>query len=153
MGGAIMTLKEQIEGALKDAIRSRDETRRNALRMLLTAMKNKEKEVRRELETAEIRQLIGAALKQRREAAEQYRKGGREDLASVEERESEVLQEFLPEPLSREALEALVDEVIREVGAAGPKDMGKVMQAIMPKVAGRAEGKEVNDCVRRRLTS
>jgi len=148
-----MTLKEQIEGALKDAIRSRDETRRNALRMLLTAMKNKEKEVRRELETAEIRQLIGAALKQRREAAEQYRKGGREDLASVEERESEVLQEFLPEPLSREALEALVDEVIREVGAAGPKDMGKVMQAIMPKVAGRAEGKEVNDCVRRRLTS
>ncbi|MDY6909662.1 MAG: GatB/YqeY domain-containing protein [Thermodesulfobacteriota bacterium] len=148
-----MTLKEQIEGALKDAIRSRDETRRNALRMLLTAMKNKEKEVRRELETAEIRQLIGAALKQRREAAELYRKGGREDLASVEERESEVLREFLPEPLSREALEALVDEVIREVGAAGPKDMGKVMQAIMPKVAGRAEGKAVNDCVRRRLTS
>jgi hypothetical protein len=146
-----MGLQEQINDALKDAMREKDEVKRNALRLLLTAMKNKEKELKRTLNDGEIAQLIGAQIKQRRDAAEQYLQGNRPELAATEEQETKVLQSFLPEPLSSGELERLIEEVIQEVGARSAKDMGAVMKALMPKVSGRADGKLVNQLVRQKL--
>ncbi|MBC7360063.1 MAG: GatB/YqeY domain-containing protein [Desulfacinum sp.] len=146
-----MELLERIEQALKEAIRNQDSDRRNAIRMLLTAIKNKEKELRRTLQDQEIQQLIASAIKQRKDSIDQYEKGGRTDLADAERREMGILQEFLPEQLTPEALKKLVQEAIREVGATSVKDLGKVMKALMPKVAGRADGKAVNEMVRQEL--
>lgn len=146
-----MEIVQRIELGLKEAIREKDEDRRNAIRLLLTAMKMKEKEVRRSLSETEIQQVISTQIKQRRDSAEQYTKAGRTDLAEREEQEILVLQVFLPEPLSPGDLEKIVLEVIAEVGAQSAKDMGKVMKAIMPRVTGRAEGKEVNEFVRKKL--
>jgi hypothetical protein len=146
-----MELLERIEQALKEAIRNQDSDRRNAIRMLLTAIKNKEKELRRALQDQEIQQLIASAIKQRKDSIDQYEKGGRTDLADAERREMGILQEFLPEQLTPEALKKLVQEAIREVGATSVKDLGKVMKALMPKVAGRADGKAVNEMVRQEL--
>lgn len=146
-----MELLAQIEQDLKTAMKERDETRRDALRMLLTAIKVKEKEIKHLPDEAQIRQVISSQIKQRRDAAEQFTQGGRKDLAEKEEAELRILQGFLPEALSRDALEALVDEVIGEVGASGPKDMGRVMKALMPRLEGRADGKMVNEVVRSKL--
>ncbi|MCE5243414.1 MAG: GatB/YqeY domain-containing protein [Syntrophobacteraceae bacterium] len=146
-----MELLAQIEQALKTAMKERDETRRDALRMLLTAIKVKEKEIKHLPDEVQIRQVISSQIKQRRDASEQFTQGGRKDLAEKEEAELRVLQGFLPEALSRDALEALVDEVIGEAGASGPKDMGRVMKALMPRLEGRADGKLVNEVVRSKL--
>lgn len=146
-----MELLAQIEQDLKAAMKERDETRRDALRMLLTAIKVKEKEIKHLPDETQIRQVISSQIKQRRDAAEQFTQGGRKDLADKEEAELRVLQRFLPEALSRDALEALVAEVIGEVGASGPKDMGRVMKALMPRLEGRADGKLVNEVVRAKL--
>jgi uncharacterized protein YqeY len=146
-----MELLRCIEQALKDAIRDKDATRRDAIRMVLTGVKNKEKDLRRVPDDAEIQQLIATQIKQRRDSAEQYLQGGRPELAAKEEEELRVLQEFLPEQLSPEALDALVAEAIKEAGAESMKDLGKVMKILMPKVAGRAGGKQVNAVVRQKL--
>lgn len=147
-----MELLQRIEQALKEAIRSQDEDRRNALRMLLTAIKNKEKELRRQPSESEIHQLIAGAIKQRKDSIEQFVRGGRKDLADKENKEMEVLASFLPTPLEPEALKHLIQEAIRETGANSVKDMGKVMKVLMPRVAGRADGKTVNDMVRAQLS-
>ncbi len=144
-------LQSRIESALKDAMRSKDEDSRNALRLLLTALKVKEKELKRLPNEAEIQQVILSQIKQRRDSVEQYQKAARMDLVEKEEREIRVLQTFLPEAMSAGDLEKLIDEIIAEVGAVSAKDMGRVMKALMPKVAGRAEGKAVNETVRKRL--
>ena len=146
-----MELLARIEQGLKGAIRDRDEVRRDALRMLLTAIKVKEKEIKHLPDDAQIRQVISSQIKQRRDSVEQFTRGGRTDLAEKEEAERKVLQEFLPEALSREALESLIEEAVAEVGAVGLKDMGKVMKALMPYVEGRAEGKLVSEVVRSKL--
>lgn len=146
-----MELHEQIEHALKEAMREKSEIKRDALRMLLTALKVKEKEIRRRPSEAEIQQTTTNLIKQRRDSAQQYRTGGREELALKEEQEIVILQAFLPEQLSPEELERLVDEAIAESGAASPKEMGKVMKVLMPKTSGRADGKKVNELVRRKL--
>lgn len=146
-----MELHQQIEEALKRAMREKSETRRDALRMLLTALKMKEKEIKRRPDAGETLQVIATLIKQRRDSAEQYRSGGREDLAGKEEEEIGVLQEFLPRQLLAAELEALVEEAIAEAGAASNREMGKVMKLLMPKVAGRADGKQVNELVRRKL--
>lgn len=146
-----MELQQQIEQALKSAMREKNETKRDALRMLLTALKVKEKELKRQPAEAEIQQTITSLIKQRRDSAEQYRTGGREELAAKEEAEIIVLQAFLPQQLSAGELEKLVDEAIAEAGAASPKEMGKVMKVLMPKTAGRADGKQVNEMVRKKL--
>jgi hypothetical protein len=148
-----MDLLQSIELALKEAIREKDEDKRNAIRLLLTAVKLKEKELRGVPGETEIQQLIASQIKQRRDAADQYRAGAREDLAVKEEREIEILQCFLPEQLTLEALESLVDQAIRETAAASPKEMGKVMKVLMPQVAGRADGKQINEIVKRKLAS
>ena len=146
-----MELHQQIEHALKEAMREKHETKKDALRMLLTALKLKEKEIRRQPNEAEIQQTITTLIKQRRDSAEQYKAGGRPDLASKEEAEIHILQAFLPQQLSPDELEALVDSAFAEAGATSPKEMGKVMKILMPKVAGRADGKQVNELVKRRL--
>lgn len=147
-----MELLERINTALKEAIKSKDTDTRNAIRMLLTAIKNKEKELRRELQEQEILQLIATAIKQRKDSIAQYEKGGRTDLADAERREVRILQQFMPEELSPEALQAMVREVIQEVGATSVKDLGKVMKPLMAKIAGRADGKTVHEMVRQELS-
>ncbi|MEJ5348459.1 MAG: GatB/YqeY domain-containing protein [Desulfosoma sp.] len=147
-----MELLEKIEQALKESIKSKDEDRRNALRMLLTAVKNKEKELRRQPSEPEVHQLIASAIKQRKESIEQFLKGGRHDLAEKEEKEMKILESFLPKPLDVEALKTMILEVIRETGASSPKDMGKVMKVLMPRVTGRADGKTVQEMVRAHLS-
>lgn len=146
-------IREQIDEALKEAIKNRDEVKKNALRGLLTALKNKEKELKREPNETEILQIISSQIKQRRESIEQFKSGGREDLADREAQEISVLEVFLPKALTKEELIAIIDECIRETGALTAKDMGKVMKAVMPKVAGRADGKLVNELVKSKLSS
>jgi len=144
-------LQERIEQALKEAIREKHENKRNAIRLLLTAVKVKEKELKRALDEMETQQVIASQIKQRRDAVDQYQLAQRADLAASEEDEIRILQAFLPAALTPEALEKLVVEVIAELGAQSAKDMGRVMKALMPKVAGRADGKQVNELVRSRL--
>jgi len=146
-----MELFQRIEATLKEAMRARDESKLNAVRLLLTAMKVKEKEIKRSLNEGEIQQVISGQIKQRRDSIEQYGKADRRDLAESEEEEIRVLQAFLPELLGEEELERIVDEAVSEVAAVSAKDMGKVMKALMPKVSGRADGKLVNELVRRKL--
>lgn len=148
-----MELQRRIDAALKEAIRARQESRLNALRLLLTAVKVKEKELKRPLEEAEIQQVISSQIKQRRDSADQYLLCGREDLAALEKEEIEVLQSFLPEQLAPEALAQIVEAVIAESGAQSAKDMGRVMKLLMPRVAGRADGKLVNEMVRSKLSA
>ncbi|MCE5335543.1 MAG: GatB/YqeY domain-containing protein [Desulfobacteraceae bacterium] len=146
-----MELQQRIETALKEAMREKSEVKRDALRMLLTALKLKEKEIKRAPSEAETQQVIATLIKQRRDSAGQYRTGGREDLATKEESEILILQGFLPEQLSAGELEKIVADSVAEAGASSPKEMGKVMKILMPKIAGRADGKTVNDLVRRKL--
>jgi uncharacterized protein YqeY len=147
-----MSIKNQIDEALKEAIRNQNEVAKNALRGLLTAIKNKEKDLKRAPDDAEILQIISSQIKQRKESIEQFKSGGREDLAEKEAHEIAVLEKFLPKQLSQEELEAIIAECIQETGATTVKDMGKVMKAVMPKVAGRADGKFVNELVRAKLS-
>lgn len=149
----MVALKEKIDEALKEAIKGRDEVKKNALRGLLTAIKNKEKELRREPNEAELIQIISSQIKQRKESIEQFKNGGREDLAEKEAQEISVLETFLPKPLTMEELNAIIDECIKETGATTARDMGKVMKAVMPKVAGRADGKLVNEIVKSKLSA
>lgn len=146
-----MQLYARIEDALKKAIREKNETAKDALRMLLTSLKVREKEMRRQPDETEIHQVISSLVKQRHDSIEQYREGGRVDLAAKEEDEIRILKGFLPPQLSVEELEIMVEEAVLEAGAASIKEMGRVMKILMPKVAGRAEGKTVNELVRRRL--
>ncbi|UCF02973.1 MAG: GatB/YqeY domain-containing protein [Deltaproteobacteria bacterium] len=147
-----MSLQEQISAALKDAMRARDETKMATLRLVLTAIKKREKEARSLLEDQEVISVITSQIKQRRESIEQYRKAGREDLAQTEENELEILQGYMPEQVSEEEISNTVDEIIAEVGAVSMKDMGKVMKAAMVKLAGKAEGGAINAMVKAKLS-
>ncbi len=146
-----MSLQEQIDQALKEAIREKNEDKRNAIRLLLTAVKIREKELKRSPTEVEIQQVIASQIKQRRDSVAQYQAAKRADLAASEEAEILILQAFLPEALSLDELERLVLEAISEADAHSARDMGKVMKALMPKVAGRADGKQVNELVRSKL--
>jgi uncharacterized protein len=148
-----MEFQKRIEDELKEAIRAKDENKRNAIRLVLTALKVKEKELKRTLTEAEVQQVLSSQIKQRKDSVEQFGQAGRHDLVANEESEIRVLQSFLPEALDETVLERIIEEVVAEVNAGSPKDMGKVMKVLMPKVAGRADGKLVNDLVRRKLTA
>ena len=148
-----MSLQEQISAALKDAMRARDEVKMATLRLVLTAIKNREKEARSLLEDQEVISVITSQIKQRRESIEQYRKAGREDLAETEEKELQILQGYMPEQVSEEEISNTLDEIIAEVGAVSMKDMGKVMKAAMAKLAGKAEGGAINAMVKEKLSS
>jgi uncharacterized protein len=146
------TLKERIDVQLKDAMRAKQELQTSVLRMLKSAVKYKEVEPgAKALDDAAVMQVIATLIKQRRDSVEQYKAGAREDLAQKEEQEIAVLQSFLPQQLSPEALRAHVAAAIAETGAKTPKDMGAVMKAVMPKVQGQVEGKALSDEVRAQL--
>lgn len=147
-----MNLQAEISAALKDAMRAKDEAKLASLRLVLTAIKNREKEVRRSLENPEIISLISTQIKQRKESIDHYRKAGRDDLVKAEESELQILQAYMPEELSAEEMSQALDEVISEVGAVGIKDMGKVMKAAMAKLAGRADGRVINEMVKAKLS-
>ena len=142
---------EEIDDELKDAMRARDAERRDTLRLILNALKNSEKELQRPLSEEEELQVLQRERKRRVEAAEAFRKGGREEQAEDEEYELEVLEEFMPEPLSEEELERIVDDAIAEVGATSMRDLGRVMADVMPQIAGRADGSAVGQIVREKL--
>jgi len=147
-----MSLQEQISAALKDAMRARDEAKMSTLRLVLTAIKKREKEARSLLEDQEVISVITSQIKQRRESIEQYRQAGREDLAQTEENELQILQGYMPEQVSEEEISNTLDEIIAEVGAVSMKDMGKVMKAAMAKLAGKAEGGAINAMVKAKLS-
>jgi uncharacterized protein YqeY len=144
-------LIEEIEGELRDAMRARDAERRDALRLILNALKGSEKELQRPLTEDEELQVLQRERKRRLEAAEAFRAGGREEQAAAEENELEILEEFMPEPLSEDEIEEIVDDVIAEVGATSMADLGRVMADVMPQVAGRADGSQVSQIVREKL--
>ncbi len=146
-----MSLIEEIDDELKDAMRARDAERRDTLRLILNALKNSQKELQRPLSEEEELQVLQRERKRRLEAAEAFRTGGREEQAQAEERELEVLEEFMPEPLSEDELERIVDDAIAETGATSLRDMGRVMADVMPQVAGRADGSAVGQIVREKL--
>ena len=146
-----MTLITRIDDELKEAMRARDAERRDALRLILSSLKSAEKELQRPLSDDEELQVLQRERKRRIEAAEAFRSGGREAQAESEERELAVLQEFMPEPLSEDELEEIVDDAIAENGATGMSDFGRVMADVMPQVAGRADGSYVSQLVREKL--
>jgi uncharacterized protein YqeY len=146
-----MTLIKEIEGDLTDAMRAGETERRDALRLILNALRSAEKELQRPLKEDEELQVMQRERKRRVEAAEAFRTGGREEQAQQEERELEILEEFMPEQLSDDELEEIVDDVIAEVGATGVRDFGRVMADVMPQVAGRADGAAVSQLVREKL--
>ena len=147
-----MSLKETIAQQLAGATKAKDAVRMNTLRMLRAAIKNREVEVRAELEEGEIVRVIGTQIKQRKESIRQYEEGGRTDLAKKEEAERDILMAFMPEQMSEEEVTRVVLEVIDELDAKEMKDMGRVMKAAMVKFAGSADGKMVNEIVKRKLS-
>lgn len=147
-----MPLKERIESDMKAALRGGDKLRLTTLRMLIAAIKQREIDERRGLDNNDLLAIVGKQIKQRRESAAQFADGGRPDLEQQEISEAEILQTYLPEPLSEAEIEALVNEVIAATGAAGMRDMGKVMAAIRPKVQGRADMSALSALVKGRLS-
>ena len=146
-----MTLIARIEEELTDAMKERDAPRRDALRLILNALRSAEKELQRPLHEDEELQVLRRERKRRLEAIEGYRVGAREDRAEVEEGELAILEEFMPEPLSEEELERIVDDAIAENKATSMRDMGRVMADVMPQIAGRADGSAVSQLVREKL--
>jgi uncharacterized protein YqeY len=140
-----------MEEELRQARLARDEPRRDALSLLLSALRSAEKDLQRELTEDEELQVLQRERKRRVEAAEAFRNGGREEQAAAEESELAVLEEFMPGQLSEEELEEIVDDAIAEVGATSMRDLGRVMKDVMPQVAGRADGSMVSQLVREKL--
>ncbi len=148
-----MTIREKIDSDLKEALKSGDRTGVSVLRLLKSALKNREIEKGRELTEEDILSVLSSQAKQRKESISEYEKAGREDLASKERAELAIIERYLPEQLSEEELLKLIKEVIAETGASSPKDMGRVMKTLMPRVKGRADGKVVNQKVRELLSN
>jgi len=146
-----MTLKEQLNDAMKAAMKARDDLRLSAVRMVRAAIKNREIDSRTELDDQAVTDVISTLAKQRRESIRLYRDGNRIELAEKEERELAVLLEFLPAQLTPDEIDALVLRVIQEIGAQGNKDMGRVMKGVTLHTAGKADGKAVSEAVRRLL--
>jgi uncharacterized protein YqeY len=146
-----MSLIARLEDELKQAMVARDESRRDALRLILSSLRSAEKELQRPLHDDEELQVLQRERKRRIEAAEAFRGGGREEQAQREEDELAVLEEFMPAPLSEEELEEIIDDAIAEVGATSIRDLGRVMADVMPQVSGRADGSVVSQLVREKL--
>ena len=147
-----MDLKTDIKEAVKVAMKSGDAVTLSTLRLLLAALQNEEIRLRRELVPEEIQRTIATLCKQRTEAIDLYRKGRRDDLAQKEEAELVVLKRFLPQPLSEDEVKSLIRVSIAEASAKGIQDLGKVMKLVMPKVAGRSDGKRVNELAKALLS-
>jgi uncharacterized protein YqeY len=146
-----MSLIARIQEELKDAMRERDAERRDALRLILSSLQSAEKELQRPLNDQEELQVLQRERKRRAEAEEAFRAGGREEQADAEAYELDLLAEFMPEPLTEEQLEEIIDDAIAENGATSLRDLGRVMADVMPQVAGRADGSAVSQLVKEKL--
>ena len=146
-----MSLRDRLTDEMKVAMKSRDDSRLSAIRLVRSAVKNREIELRREFEDVEIIEVIASMIKQRRESIRLFTQGARADLVEKEEKELSALLGFLPPQLERAELEELAQKAIAECGAQGMKDLGKVMKVLAPQVAGRADGKIVAEVVKARL--
>ncbi|MFN7916052.1 MAG: GatB/YqeY domain-containing protein [Vicinamibacterales bacterium] len=148
-----MPLVDEVSAAITEAMRQKDAARLSALRMLKAAFMNKSVERGHDLDDAEARQVVGALVKQRKDSIEQFEKGGRPDLVAKEAAEVAILESYLPPAADPAVVECAVAEAIAETGATSAKDMGKVMKAVMPKLAGQTvDGKVVNELVRKKLS-
>jgi uncharacterized protein YqeY len=147
------SLSQRLDVAFKEALKGKQAVALSTLRMLKSAIRHREVDLKRQVTEDELQAVITTQVKQRREAINEYTKAGRPDLASKEEEELSVLLSFLPPQLSKEELEAVVSRIIKEVGASSPGDLGKVMKSAMAQLAGRADGKAVQEIVRQRLGS
>jgi len=147
-----MSLEESLVEEMKQAMKSNDKLRLSTIRMIRSALKNKEIELRKKLEDEDIVKVIQVMVRKGEEAVEQFQAGGRMDLVEKEKREIEILKSFLPQPLNQEEILKIIDQSIQETQASSPKDMGKVMKAVMPKIGGKADGKLINQLVKERLS-
>ena len=147
-----MSLTEQIQSDLKEALKSKNEAVVSTLRLLQAVMKNAEiAKMREKLTEEEIEKLIKTEIKKRREAVENYRQGGRPELADKEEGEVKILEKYLPEQMGEDEIGKIILKVIAEVKPAGPQDFGKVMKAVTAEVKGRADGKTVSEMIKKKL--
>ena len=146
-----MSLIVEIEEQLREAMLGGDAERRDTLRLVLSSLRSAEKDLQRPLSDEEELQVLQRERKKRIEASEAFRSAGREEQAAKEDSELDVLEEFMPEPISEEDLEEIVDNVIAEVGATSIRDIGRVMADVMPQVAGRTDGSAVSQLVREKL--
>jgi uncharacterized protein YqeY len=146
-----MTLQERIESAMREAMLARDIRRVGTLRMAMAAFQNRRIELGRDLTDEDVIDVLSKQMKLRRESIEHFRAAGRDAMVQVEEEESAIISEFLPQPLSEAELGEMVRAAIAETGASSPADMGKVMGRVTPQTKGRADGKAVAELVRRQL--
>jgi uncharacterized protein YqeY len=148
-----MTLQEKIQSHLADAMKSKDQLRLSVLRMMKTAVKNKEIEKMKPLDEGEAIAVLNTLVKQRKDSAEQFRTGGREEMATKEEAEIKIIEEYLPAAASEDDIRNAIGEAIKETGASSMKDMGKVMKATMARLAGKtADGGRVSQLVKEKLS-
>lgn len=146
-----MTLQTQLNDAMKEAMKAKDSLRLNAIRLIKTAVKNREIDERRELGEQEVIAVLSSLVKQRKESAQVYRDNDRPELAEKEEAELAVIQSFLPAQLEEAGIRQLIEAAVAETGASSPKDMGKVMKIVSAQTLGRADGKLVSELVKARL--
>jgi hypothetical protein len=148
-----MTLQEKIQSHITDAMRGKDSLRLNTLRMMKSAVKNKEIEKMKALDEGEVLAIFGTLVKQRKDSIEQFRKGGREELAQKEEAEIKIIEEYLPAAASEDDIRRAIEEAVQETGASSMKDMGKVMKAALARLAGKtADGARVSQMVKEKLS-
>ncbi len=147
-----MSLRDRLTDDLKLAMKARDQLRMDVIRMIKAAVLNKEVEMKKDLDDAEMSRIMTTMIKQRKESVEHYEKGQRAELAAKERQEISIIEAYLPKALSPEDLDRTVDAVIHESGATSAKDMGAVMKAVMARLAGQpVDGKQVSDLVRSKL--
>ena len=145
-------LKERLQADLKTAMKEKDTFKRDVIRFVMSAIKQIEVDERKELTDADIEAILVKQIKQRNDSIEQFRKGGREDLVEQNEKELDVLRNYLPEPMSEEEVRKVLEEIVAETGASGMKDMGKVMGAAKAKIGSRAEGRVINQIAKELLS-
>lgn len=146
-----MSLKEKLMNDLKEAMKEKQQLRKSVITLARAAIKQIEVDSRVEVDDEGVIEILSKQVKQKRDAIEEFTKGGREDLANEAKAEIDILMDYLPQQLTEEEVTKIVSQVVDEVGANSPKDMGKVMSALMPKLKGRADGKLVNQVVRQFL--
>ncbi len=147
-----MDIRERVSGEMIKAAKDKDKAKLSVLRMIKSALHNKEIDLKDEFGEKEILQVLSSMIKQRKDSVEQFRNGGRLELAEKEGKEIEVIQGFMPEQMSEEKIKTEIENAIEEAGATSIRDMGKVMKLIMPRLTGRADGKAVGEAVKARLS-
>ncbi len=147
-----MDIREQVGTAMVRAAKDKDKETLSTLRMIKSALHNREIDLKDQFGETEILQVLSSMIKQRKDSVEQFKQGGRLELAEKEAKEIEVIQGFMPKQLSSEEIDALIGQAIEETGATGIRDMGKVMKILMPRVMGKADGKAVGEAVKARLS-